>query len=213
MVGSDGRMSDRDQTQRAPADPSDVADDRDLVSRLRTGDDAAYESLVRTQGPRMLAVARRYLPQEADAQDTVQEAFVLVFRSIDRFAGDSRLSTWIHRIVVNCALMRIRARSRRPEESLDEPVLDAVAAGVPGSDGGEGAGLAREEILAHVRACLDRLPDPYRAVLRLRDVEGLELREIATLLNLGLSTVKNRVHRGRHALREMLGSAFDEVSR
>ena len=187
-----------------------------LVANLRAGDDAAYETLVRTYGPRMLAVARRYLPQEADAQDALQEAFVLVFRSIDGFAGQSRLSTWLHRIVVNCALMRIRARSRRPEEPLEPSTVDVVTASAAqraAAGTSAVAVLAKEEVRERVRSCLDSLPDAYRAVLRLRDVEGLELREIARLLDLGLSTVKNRIHRGRHALRVMLGPVLEEAGR
>jgi RNA polymerase sigma-70 factor (ECF subfamily) len=160
-------------------------------------------------------VARRYLPEEADAQDALQEAFVLVFRSIGGFEGQSRLSTWLHRIVVNCALMKIRSRSRRPEDALDAETIDAMSAGHRASEGraAVSAPASRAELRERIHECLARLPEDYRAILRLRDVEGLELREIATLLDIGLSTVKNRVHRGRHALREMLGPVFDEVHR
>src|SRR5205085_3204271 len=94
--------------------------DADLVARLRAGDEAAYETLVREQGGRMLSVARRLLRDEDEARDAVQESFLSAFRSIGSFEGHSRLSTWLHRIVVNTALMRLRKRKSRRETSIDE---------------------------------------------------------------------------------------------
>src|SRR5262245_12156286 len=90
-----------------------------FVARLKAGDDAAYEELVRTRGGHLLAVARRLLRDEEAARDAVQDAFLSAFRSIQRFDGHSQLSTWLHRIVVNAALMRLRSRQRRPEQSLE----------------------------------------------------------------------------------------------
>jgi RNA polymerase sigma-70 factor (ECF subfamily) len=96
------------------------AGEADLVARLRAGSDAAYEELVRAQGARLLAVARRLLRSEEDARDAVQDAFISAFRAIDRFEGGSRLSTWLHRIVVNAALMKLRSQQRKPETSIED---------------------------------------------------------------------------------------------
>src|SRR5215510_12491477 len=85
-----------------------------LLERLLAGDEQAYEELVRTYGGRMLAVARRFLPVEEDARDAVQDAFLSAFRSISSFEGHAQLSTWLHRIVVNAALMKLRTRRRKP---------------------------------------------------------------------------------------------------
>src|SRR4051794_18527306 len=90
-------------------------DETDLVRRLKAGDEEAYASVVRTLGGRMLAVARRFLDDEDLARDAVQDAFLSAFRSIQSFDGDAQLSTWLHRIVVNAALMRLRTRRRKPE--------------------------------------------------------------------------------------------------
>src|SRR5258707_818341 len=79
-----------------------------LIARLKAGEEAAFEELVRRHGPRMYAVARRYLPQEADAQDALQEALLCAYRGIGTFAGGSRLDTWLYRVTVNSSLMRIR---------------------------------------------------------------------------------------------------------
>jgi RNA polymerase sigma-70 factor (ECF subfamily) len=200
----------------SPARPETVVDVRTveaaLIVRLKAGEELAFEELVRAHGPRMLAVARRFLPQEADAQDAVQDAFLNVSKSIQGFSGESRLSTWLHRVVVNCALMRIRTRTRRHEEPIEGATLEAAAvprgplSGLPGP----AALLAGEETREKVRDCLARVPEAFRAVLLLRDVEGMELTEVGRLLDIGLSTVKGRLHRGRHALRLLLEAALEE---
>ena len=82
-----------------------------LVSRLRAGDERAFEDLVRTFGGRLLAVARRFVRNDEDAQDIVQSAYLSAFRALDQFEGNCQLSTWLHRIVVNTALMKLRSRS------------------------------------------------------------------------------------------------------
>jgi RNA polymerase sigma-70 factor (ECF subfamily) len=183
-----------------------VADEAGLVARLQAGDDDAFEQVVRLYGPKMLAVARRFLPREADAEDALQDAFVSVYRSVGSFQGGSRLSTWLHRVTVNAALMRIRARSRRPDMTADDSGMDGLGAVRAGSGWTLTAAeaLQRTEVRDGVRAGLARLPDEVRAVVRLRDIEGLDLREIGALLDIGLSTVKARLHRGRLALRTFL---------
>src|SRR5262245_46486063 len=98
---------------------SDSAEGR-FLERLRSGDEQAYEELVRGYTGRLLATARRFLPRTEDAQDAVQEAFLSAFRSVDRFRGGSRLSTWLHRILVNACLMKLRGASRRPEAPIED---------------------------------------------------------------------------------------------
>jgi RNA polymerase sigma-70 factor (ECF subfamily) len=199
--------------QAQPPAPSGVRTavpdaEAELVRRLQAGDESAFAELVRTYGPRMLAAARRFLPREADAADVLQDAFLSVFRGVGGFVGGSRLSTWLHRVTVNAALMRIRARSRRPEVQAEESLLfqssrRPVAGSPPAVDA-----LGRGEILDCVRKGLARLPEEIRAVVRLRDIEGMELREISGLLGVCCSTVKTRLHRGRMALRGLLEARF-----
>jgi len=95
-------------------------DEVELLRELRRGSQAAFESLVRRNAGPLLAVARRFLPTDEDARDAVQEAFTSAFKALPSFAGGAKLSTWLHRIVVNAALMRLRSRRRRPEESIDD---------------------------------------------------------------------------------------------
>lgn len=183
--------------------------DEALVERLRAGDAAAFESLVRRHGGRMLATARRMLPTEDDARDVVQEALLSAFRSICSFEGAARLSTWLHRIVVNAALMKLRGGRRRREESIEDllPCFDDDGHFTePVTSWGADADtlLERHETRAAVRRAIQRLPEQYRTVLVLRDMEELDTDETAAVLLLKPNAVKTRLHRARQALRTLL---------
>ncbi len=184
-------------------------DDAALLERLRGGEEAAFEELVRAYGGRMLAVARQFLPSEEDARDAVQDAFLSAFRSIGRFEGQARLSTWLHRIVVNAALMKLRTRRRKPEQSIEELLPGFLEDGhlaqpalgwhKPAEDPVE-----REQLRALLRESIDRLPEGYRNVLLLRDIEELDTEETARMMNISVAAVKTRLHRARLALRGLL---------
>jgi RNA polymerase sigma-70 factor (ECF subfamily) len=185
------------------------SDERELVRRLKAGDRAAFEEMVRLHGPRLLALTRRYLPNRADAEDSLQEAFLNVFRCISSFAGDSRFGTWLHRVTVNSALMRLRARRRRPETLVEDAWVAAAGAspgGVPVSTLVDEA--ARREAREVVHRYLERLGEEWRIVVRLRDIEGLEVHEISRVLGLGVSTVKSRLRRGRSELSVLIQAHF-----
>jgi RNA polymerase sigma-70 factor (ECF subfamily) len=183
-----------------------VSADVDLIRRLKAGDEDAYASIVRTLGGRMLAVARRFLHDEDLARDAVQDAFLSAFRAIHTFDGDAQISTWLHRIVVNASLMRLRTRRRKPEQSL-EPMLPAFAEDghhasrpvVAWTDSAEQS-LLRREAGAQVRAAIAELPESYRTALLLRDIEERSTREAADLLGITENALKLRLHRARQAL-------------
>ncbi len=187
----------------------EARDEAELVGRLRAGDDDAYGTLVREQAGRMLAVARRMLGSEEDAHDVVQDAFLSAFKAIDRFEGGSRLSTWLHRIVVNAALMKIRARKRRPETSIEDLLPSFLEDGHQVNAPVEWKKTAQDvlesrETRGLVRKLIDELPETYRNVLMLRDIEGLDTKETADLLEVTPNAVKIRLHRARLALRTLL---------
>jgi RNA polymerase sigma-70 factor, ECF subfamily len=194
---------------------AEEAAEKDLLARLRRGEDAAFEVLVRENTPRMLAVTRRLLGSEEEARDAVQDAFLSAFRALERFAGDARLSTWLHRIAVNAALMRLRAKRRRPEEPIEELQPRFLETGhfaeapKPWQEGAA-ALLEREELRAELRGAIAALPEPYRDVLWLRDIEELDTAETARILGLSSSAVKTRLHRARVALREGLDRMLRE---
>jgi RNA polymerase sigma-70 factor (ECF subfamily) len=186
-----------------------IADEADLVARLQAGDAAAFERLVRAYGPRMLSVARRFLGNDEDAQDALQDAFLSAFRSRDRFAGESQLGTWLHRIVVNASLMRLRTRRRRPETSIDDLLPrfledgHQVRSSVPWRQPVDIL-VQRREMAELVRGSIDELPENYRIVLLLRDIEERDTEETARLLEISVAAVKTRLHRARQALRTLL---------
>jgi RNA polymerase sigma-70 factor (ECF subfamily) len=195
--------------------PSDSTHDTEsarethLLEGLRRGESAAFETLVRQYSGRMLATARRLLGTEHDAWDAVQDAFLSAFKAIDQFTGSAKLSTWLHRIVVNAALMKLRSRRRKPEESIEDllPHFDAQgewASRVSHWDAPSDVLLQRQEVRTLVRHCIDRLPETYRTVLLLRDIEELDTEEVANTLGVTPNAVKIRLHRARQALRTLL---------
>jgi RNA polymerase sigma-70 factor (ECF subfamily) len=200
-------MADSAPRRSAPAEPTALAAERALLDALRAGDDAACEELVRRHGAHLLAVARRLLGDGEDARDAVQDAFASAFRAIGSFAGEARLSTWLHRIAVNAALMKLRTRRRRPEQPIDDllPVFEADGhRRDPGGPWQPAERLERRELRKRVRDAIEQLPEGYRTVLVLRDIEELDTAEVAELLGVTAGVVKTRLHRARQALRALL---------
>lgn len=181
----------------------------ELVRRLREGDAEAYELLVRGHADRLLVVARALLGDSDAARDVVQETFVAVLEHIGDFRHGSRLGTWLHRITVNAALMRLRRGARRQEIEL-EPLLPAfdtrgrhVRPVRPWPPAAEDR-LLRSEVGRQVRSCVRRLPRDYRVVVVLRDLQELDTATTARLLGVTPNAVKIRLHRARQALAELL---------
>src|SRR5918993_1422341 len=195
------------------ASATPVDDEAALVAQLQAGDEAAYEKMVRAYGGRLLAVARRIVGSEEDARDVVQDAFLNAFKSLDRFEGNAKLSTWLHRIAVNAALMKLRTRKRKPEQPIDALLPGFQEDGhfeerFQSWEEPVDKALERAENRELVRKQIDALPDSYRTVLVLRDIEGLDTEETAKMLGLSVNATKIRLHRARQALRTMLAPHF-----
>ena len=192
------------------APDSAPAADNGLLAALRAGDERAFERLVRLYGPRLLAVARRLLRDEEDARDAVQEAFLAAYRGLAGFAGGSHVAIWLYRVVVNAALMHLRCCRRQHEEPIEALLPrfqpDGHLVDHPSVDWVEPveALLRRVEVRELVLQSIDRLPESYRRVLVLRDLEELSTAEVAALLDLTENAVKVRLHRARQALRTQL---------
>jgi RNA polymerase sigma-70 factor (ECF subfamily) len=184
-----------------------------LLAALRAGSADAFEALVRANGGRMLAVTRRFLRNDEDARDAVQDAFLSAFKGLATFDGRAALSTWLHRIAVRAALQKLRTQQRRPERAIEDflprflPDGHQADPAVPWQEAVD-AVLQRQELCGTVRACIDRLPEDYRIVLLLRDIEELDTEETAQLLGMNASAVKTRLHRARQALRVLLDPHF-----
>lgn len=175
-------------------------DETDLVARLRAGENAAYVQLVRTHADAMTATARRFFGETSDAVEAVQDAFVSAFKAMSAFEGTAKLGTWLHRITVNACLLKLRGRRRsRLVPLVDDSHADASESG---------SALSQAETRERVRAGVEQLPDAYRTVIQLRDLEGLSTEETATRLGTNCGAVKTRLHRARQALRTILEPQF-----
>jgi RNA polymerase sigma-70 factor (ECF subfamily) len=206
----------RSHAEQASDEPRDD-DARNLVARLRNQEAAAFEEMVRRYGSRMLAVARCLLRSEDDARDVVQEAFLAAGKNLGALQSDARLWAWLRHLVADAALMRLRSRRRTPEASVDGllPRFD--------EDGHWASVVAPlalppdivecRETRAAVRRCMDQLPDSSRFMLVLRDLEGFDADEVATLLDTPASAVKTRLHGARQALRTLLAAELVGATR
>lgn len=185
-------------------------EDPELLSRLRGADPAAFETLVRAMTGRLLATARRFLRDDALAQDAVQDAFLQAYRALPAFEGRSSLSTWLHTITVRTCLMRLRHDRSHPEARIED-LLPTFASDGHRQQVGP-AWQPPEELSsderALVRGCIEKLPEDFRNVLLLRDIEEVDTRGAAELLGISEGLVKARLHRARQALRTLLDPHF-----
>ena len=209
------------QSDPRPAPPPVAAGtpgllDYDLVERVRAGDAAAFELIMRRHNRRLFRLARSILKNGAEAEDVVQESYVRAFAKLDAFAGPDGFSAWLARIACNEALGRLRGRERvvslhdyvsdgagetdvRRVETMTSPQPDPERL----TENGELRRLLEDAI--------DALPADFRAVFVLRAVEGMSVAEIAEALSIRPETVKTRFHRARHRLQETLGVRFDAL--
>lgn len=187
------------RSEAASAAPDDV----DVVARAQAGDAAMFETLMRRHNRRVYRAIRSILSDEADVEDAMQEAYVSAFQHLDQFQGSSSFATWMVRIAINAALARVRAQRRLrlvPDEAsaLEGGVMSAQAWEHP-----ERRARAHEAQRLLERA-VDALPEMYRTVFVLREVEQMDTGETAAALGVSEDVVKTRLHRARAALREQL---------
>jgi len=185
------------------------SDGDDIVAGLRNGSATHAERFVRSNIAWMRAIARRILRDDALADDCVQEAFLKAFGKIDGFEGRSSLKTWLHRITVNEALMKLRVLKRLGEQSIDELMpefdqsgcrIEAPWHSLASTEEIVEQASTRDLVLSKIR----ELPENYRIVLLLRDIEEMETAEVAKLLDISQSNVKVRLHRARAVLKRLL---------
>src|SRR5213594_3766503 len=194
---------------RPPRRPS--AEGR-LVARLRQADPAAFEEVVTLYEAKVYGLARGLTRNDEDAQDAVQDTFLSVFRSVKSFKGDSSLSTWIYRITVNAALMKMRGRKHDDRSvPIDEamPTFDEDGhrvASLPDWHPRSDEMLLNTEMGGHLRRAIEELEADYRTVLILRDQEEMTNEEVAAVLGLSVPAIKSRLHRARIFVRERINA-------
>jgi RNA polymerase sigma-70 factor (ECF subfamily) len=192
----------------------------EFVRRLVARDENAFNLLVVTYERRVFALVFRMLGRREEAEDLAQEVFVQVFKAIDQFRGDSKLSTWIYRIAVNLCKNRTKYLSRRHASDTDD--IDAMADRAPlsAAKGVSVGDISRPDELvegmqleAIVKRAIDMIEPEFREVLILRDVEDMSYEEIAAVTGLADGTVKSRIHRARAQLRALVEKAIGEKLR
>jgi RNA polymerase sigma-70 factor (ECF subfamily) len=188
--------------QIAPVESGDT----DLVRRVLARDETAVRTIMQANNRRLYRLARGILRNDSEAEDVVQEAYVRAFTHLERFRGDSSLSTWLSRIAMNEAFGRLRRR--RPAVELDSLPQDALEAEIiqfPLSAVADPEqSMAQREIQAVAEHAIDELPEPFRLVFITRVIEGMNVEETAEILSLKPETVKSRLHRARNMLRDIV---------
>ena len=196
-------------------------EEADLITQLKAGSEEAFAWLVATYHQPVYSLIARTLPTDADAADITQEVFVKIYRGISGFHGDASLRTWIYRIALHEASNRRRWWSRHCRQEITiETETGESSEGQPlcirdmlvDEQESPFEMAAQSELRSHVEAELREVPDPFRTVVILRDIEGLAYEEIAEILGVNMGTVKSRLVRGRASLKARL-APFVEAAR
>ena len=186
-------------------------DESVLVAQAREGDTTAFGELVRRYEGKIFRLAQHVTQNREDAEDVLQETFMKAYEHLDQFKGDSKFYTWIVRIAVNQALMKLRKRKTDKTVSMDETIdtgEDTVAREIAAWDENPEQQYSREELNQILESAVDGLAPPYRTVFVLRDIEELSTEETAEALNLSIPAVKSRLLRARLQLRDKLTRYF-----
>jgi RNA polymerase sigma-70 factor (ECF subfamily) len=191
--------------------PIEIDDEAAIVAQARLGDAKAFSELLRRYEGKIFRLALHITQNREDAEDVLQEAFLKAYEHLDQFQGQSRFYTWIVRIAVNQALMKLRKRKSDRSVSLDDTIdtgEDTVAREIAAWDENPEQRYSREEINEILGSAIDGLQPIYRAVFVLRDVDGLSTEEAADALDLSVPAVKSRLLRARLQLRDKLTRYF-----
>src|SRR5690349_2898523 len=189
--------------------------DEELVRRIRTGDGAQFDVLVKRYASKIYGLAMRLTRNPWDAKDLVQETFLLVYTKLDGFRGESAFGTWLYKVALNSIYMKLRQRKHAAEDSIDDHLPKFDERGMMlGSvrqfrEDPESEAISQQSTIA-VREAISTLPVEYRVVLVARDIDDLSGEETAEALGLTVAAVKSRLHRARLFIRQQLESKFGE---
>ncbi len=186
--------------------------DLDLIEEFRKGEQGSFEELLTRYSSKVFSLASRLTRNTEDAEEVLQDVFVTVHRKIAGFEGKSSFSSWLYRVTVNAAFMKLRKRKQDLSVSLEDIVQQSqtVAALKSPESAFVDSQSIRNQMLEALEVAIRKLPDDYRPVFILRDVDGLTSREVSKILDLTVPAVKSRLHRSRLMLRRRLTRFFDE---
>lgn len=177
--------------------------DDEVVDRVRAGDLAMYEVIMRRYNQRLYRIARAILHDDVEAEDVMQDAYVRAYTHLEQFAGRSAFSTWLSRIAVHEALTRLRSRNRHPQVSITE-YDGEISMKTPTNSVDPEKSASTGQLREFLEEAVLKLPESYRTVVMLRDIEELSTAETAEALDLTEENVKIRLHRGHGMMRNLL---------
>jgi RNA polymerase sigma-70 factor (ECF subfamily) len=189
--------------------------DVEVVNQFKAGDTLAFEEIISRYESKVMSLALRFTRNQEDAEEVMQDVFTTVYRKIDGFRGQSAFSSWLYRIVVNAAFMKLRKRKQSQTVSMDDlsPAIKQYCMDRDTLSGSYSQNIATShEMQAVIQNAVNRLPDQYRAVFVLRDVDGLSNQETGEILNLSIPAVKSRLHRSRIMLRKKLQRYYEDFT-
>ncbi len=191
-----------------------VKSDLELIEEFKAGNHASFEELISRYSAKAFSLATRLTRNVEDAEEVLQDVFVTVYRKIDGFQGKSTFSSWLYRVTVNAAFMKLRKKKQDQAISMED-VLPQLqnSPSLKSSEHTEGDKAAmRSQVTAALEDAIGRLPEEYRPVFILRDVDGLSSREVGKILSISIPAVKSRLHRSRLMIRKRLVQFYKEYS-
>jgi RNA polymerase sigma-70 factor (ECF subfamily) len=191
----------------------DQKTDEQLVAEFNSGNILAYEELIQRYAGKAYSLAQRLTRNPEDAEEVLQDVFVTVYRKLSKFEGKSTFSSWLYRVTVNASFMKLRRRKHDNNISVEEvlpQILNGALARQSNSCTEADKVTEQHQLSEALEEAIGRLPDEYRPVFILRDVDGLSSREVGKILNISVPAVKSRLHRSRMMLRRRLLKSYHE---
>lgn len=189
--------------------------DQELIGLYRQGNKSIIDQLLQRYQSRVYRLAYGILRNPQDAEEVIQEVFLRVFQKLDSFKGESAFSSWLYRVAVNTTFMKIREKRGTDVLALEEveKMLEEEINKAGGSDWARRPDdeLLSEEAIKIITGAMEKLPDEFKIIITLRDLEGLSTEEVGQLLGLSPAAVKSRLHRARLFLRKRLGEFYHQI--
>jgi len=186
--------------------------DLELVAGIRTGDQVCFQEIIQRYSEKVHNLALRISRNNEDTDEIIQDVFVTVFRKADRFEGKSAFSSWLYRITVNTAFMKLRKRKQSPAISIEDLSANVKESWVGTASENTDINFisSRHELRDQLEVAVQKLPDEYRLIFIMRDVDGLSNQEVGEILGISIPAVKSRLHRSRLMLRKKLQRFYDD---
>ena len=192
--------------------PAGSLADEQIIARVLDGDRALFELIMRRYNARLFRTARAILRNEAEAEDAVQQAYISAYEHLGQFHGDARFSTWLTRIAIRAAQSRLRSVDRRGEVDLAAEKQEDIMSHASAPADNPEENVARGELAGLIERAIDQLPEPYRVVFMLREVQQLSTAESAECLEVTEEVIKVRLHRAKTMLREVIASNVETAT-